>query len=151
MVHVTHDMDHVKTHGHEREGKKVRGSFLSLGIRPTRWEKKKKFGEMKTKKEEKNKKKEKKRERSEKKWEEENQAMGGGGVTPWEREKKEKGERETGFSWCSDSRSSIVRELKLVHATRAMCGYRNPNFSSKLQEVRVFSYTGSFSLKGRIV
>ena len=65
--------------------------------------------------------------------------------------KKEKGESERGFSWCSDSRSSIVLELKLVHTTRATCGYRNPNFSSKLQEVGVFSYTGSFSLKGRII
>ena len=37
----------------------------------------------------------------------------------------------------------------MVHATKSTCGYRNPNFSSKLQEVGVFSYTGSFSLKGR--
>ena len=62
-------------------------------------------------------------------------------------EKKKKGKRR--FSQCSDGRSSIVRELKLVHATRATCGYRNPNFSSNLQEVGDFSYTGSFSLKGR--
>ena len=35
------------------------------------------------------------------------------------------------------------QEKKLVHVTRVTCGYRNPNFWSKLQEVGVFSYTGS--------
>ena len=37
----------------------------------------------------------------------------------------------------------------MVHVTRVTRGYRNPNFSLKVQEVGVFSYTGSFSLKGR--
>ena len=63
---------------------------------------------------------------------------------------KEKGKGREGnrrFSQCFNSRSSIVRELKLVHATRATCGYRNPNFSSKLQEVGVFSYIGSSLFK----
>ena len=64
--------------------------------------------------------------------------------------KKKKGrEGKRRFSRCSDGRSLIVRELKLVHKTRATYGYRNPNFLSKLQEVGVLSYTGSFSLKGR--
>ena len=33
----------------------------------------------------------------------------------------------------------------MVHATRATRGYRNPSFSSQLQDVGVFSYTGSSS------
>ena len=134
-------MDHVKTHGHEREGRKVRGSFLSLGIRPTKWEKKKtimwdenKKGGKKIKRK-KRVKKEKEKGKEEKKWDEENQALGGGGGgshTVGER-KKEKGEREReDFSRCSDGQSSIVQELKLVHTTRAMRGYQNLNFSSKL-------------------
>ena len=63
-------------------------------------------------------------------------------------EKKEKGEREKeDFPGVLNGRSSIVRELKLVHATRATRVYRNPNFSSKLQEVGVFSYTNSSLFK----
>ena len=45
------------------------------------------------------------------------------------------------------SRNSSGQETKLVHATRATRGYRNPSFSSKLQEVGVFSYTGSSLLR----
>ena len=63
---------------------------------------------------------------------------------------REKGKGRKGnkrFSRCSDYRSSIVRKLKLVIATRATRGYRNPNFLSKLQEVRVFSFTGSSLFK----
>ena len=65
-----------------------------------------------------------------------------------ERKRKRERGKEKIFL-CSDGRSSIVLELKLVHVTRATCGYRNPNFASKLQEVGVFFYIGSFSLKGR--
>ena len=47
--------------------------------------------------------------------------------------KKEKGEKGKGrFSRYSDGWSSIVRDLKLVYATRATCDYRYPNFLSKL-------------------
>ena len=98
---------------------------------------------------EENKKERKRKEKEEKpKWKK-NQAM---------RERKsyrrgeEKGKGREGkrrFSHCSDGRSSIVRELKLVHATRATHGYRNQNFSSKLQEVGVFSYIGSSLFKSR--
>ena len=69
--------------------------------------------------------------------------LGRGGEKGKEREGKRR------FSRCSDDWSLIVRELKLVYTTRATCGYRDPNFSSKLQEVGVFSYIGFFSLKGR--
>ena len=53
---------------------------------------------------------------------------------------REKGKGREGkrrFSWCSEGRSLIVRDLKLVHATRATRGYRNLNFSLKPQEVGV--------------
>ena len=36
-------------------------------------------------------------------------------------------------------RNSSKQETKLVHAIRATCGYRNPNFLSKFQKVRVSS------------
>ena len=64
------------------------------------------------------------------------------------REKKMR-EGKRRFSRCYDGRSSIVRELKLVHATRTTRGYRNPNFSSKFQEVWFSPTLVSFSLKGR--
>ena len=64
-----------------------------------------------------------------------------------EKGKWRKGKRR--FSQCSDGRTSIVRELKLVHATRAMGGYQNLSFSSKLQEVGVFSYISSSLFKSR--
>ena len=52
-----------------------------------------------------------------------------------ERKKGKRREGKRRFSRCYDGRSSIVRELKLVYATRATRGYRNPIFLSKLQEV----------------
>ena len=64
-------------------------------------------------------------------------------IKSWGREGKRR------FSQCSDDRISIVRELKLVHVTRATRGYRNLNISSKLQEVGVFSYIGSSLFKSR--
>ena len=110
---------------------------------------------MKTKNDKKEKIKRKKREKKEKEKKmgktksekksgrgEKNQAVHG-------REKGKGRERKRRFSRCSDGRSSIVRELKLVHATRAAHGYRNPKFSSKLQEVGVFSYTSSSLFKSR--
>ena len=54
---------------------------------------------------------------------------------------KKKKKRKRRFSRCFDGRSSIVIELKLVHTMRATRGYQNPNFSSKLQGLGVFSYT----------
>ena len=44
---------------------------------------------------------------------------------------------------CSEGQKSICRELKLVYSTRAT------SRCQKQKEVGVFSYTGSFSLKGR--
>ena len=43
--------------------------------------------------------------------------------------KGKKGKRK--FSRCFDGRSLTVRELKSVHAMRAMCGYQNQRVSSK--------------------
>ena len=46
-------------------------------------------------------------------------------------ERERKGKKGKGkFSRRSNSRSSTVRELKSVHATRAMCGYQNLGVSS---------------------
>ena len=53
-----------------------------------------------------------------------------------EKEKKRrrrgrKGEKRKGrFSWRSDGRISMVRELKLIHATRATHRYQNLGVSS---------------------
>ena len=52
----------------------------------------------------------------------------GGKIRVWGREKGKEREGKRRFSRCSDGRSSIVRELKYVHATRATCRYQNPNF-----------------------
>ena len=60
--------------------------------------------------------------------------------------KKEKGSD----SRCYDSRKSLVRELKLVYAIRAMCGYQNQNFSSKFKKGRGFSYIGYFLPSGHV-
>ena len=63
---------------------------------------------------------------------------------------REKGKGREGkirFYRCFDGRSSIIRELKLVHAMRATHGYRNLSFSWKFQEVGVFSYTSSSLFK----
>ena len=69
-----------------------------------------------------------------------NQVMGENQAVGERKRKWERGKKK--ISRCSDDRSSIVQELKLVHTKRAMRGYQNLNFSSKLQEVGVFSYTG---------
>ena len=44
-------------------------------------------------------------------------------------------------------RNASGQETKLVHVMKATRGYRNPSFSSKLQKVGVFSYTGSSLFK----
>ena len=67
-----------------------------------------------------------------------------------ERRKKRKG---NDTSLCklqrTGGRNVSGQETKLVHATRATREYRNPSFSSKLQEIGVFSYTGSSLFKSR--
>ena len=111
-----------------------------IGREPIWWRRRRKKKGNKREKNEKEKKKMKKE--SGKK----NQALGK--IKSWGREKKGKGrEGEGRFSRCFDGRTLIVRELKLVRATRATHGYRNQNFSSKLQEVGVFSYTASSLFK----
>ena len=46
-------------------------------------------------------------------------------------------------------RNASGKKTKLVHATRAMRGYQKLRGFIAFQKVGVFSYTGSFSLKGR--
>ena len=62
-------------------------------------------------------------------------------------EKKEKGEREREDFLGVPTVGTL--ELKFVQATRATRGYQNSNFSLKLQEEGVFSYTGSSLFKSR--
>ena len=90
------------THGHEREERKVRGSILSLGIRPTKWKEKKtnnsvgwdenqKWRKKKNKKKEKRKERKKENKRRKKqKGEEENQAVEGESHTVGEKKKKKR-------------------------------------------------------------
>ena len=49
----------------------------------------------------------------------------------------------------TSGRNSSEQEAKLVYVIRPTRGYRNSNFSSKFQEVGVFSYTGSSLFKSR--
>ena len=66
-------------------------------------------------------------------------------------EEKKKRKKEKGSdSQCSDSRKSLVRELKLVYAIRATHEYQNPNFSSKFKKGRGLSYTGYFLPSGHV-
>ena len=114
-----------------------------IGRDPIRWRRRRKEKE-----------KEKKEERQEKEKEKEKQK--GGRVRESERKKRRREEKKRKGNNTSlrdfrrtDGRNASGQETKLVHTTRAMHGYRNPSFSSKLQEVGVFSYTGSFLFKSR--
>ena len=64
-----------------------------------------------------------------------------------ERRKKKGNDTSLPDLWRTDGRNGSGQETKLVHTMRATCWYRNPSFSSKLLEVGVFSYTGSFLFK----
>ena len=69
------------------------------------------------------------------------------------RKKKKKGKKNKVvqiFLRCSDSRSSVARELKLVYSIRATSRYQERKDSVlHAPRGRGFSYFGSFSLKGR--
>ena len=56
------------------------------------------------------------------------------------------------FLRCSEGRSLVARELKLVYSTKATSRYQEQE-DSVLHALRgrVFSYSGSFSFKGRVV
>ena len=60
----------------------------------------------------------------------------------WRKGERKKKTKRNDTSLCdlqlTDSRNSSEQEAKLVYVIRAMCGYRNPNFSSKFQKVGVF-------------
>ena len=43
-------------------------------------------------------------------------------IKSWGREKEKMREGKGRFSWCSDNWSSVILELKLVHAKRATRG-----------------------------
>ena len=63
---------------------------------------------------------------------------------------KEKNKIVPFFLRCSDGRSSVARELKLVYSTRAMSRYQERKDSVlHAPRGRAFSYSGSFSFKGR--
>ena len=73
-----------------------------------------------------------------------------------ERRERDKGERKKKnkvvhiFLRCSDRRSSVTREVKLVYSTRAMSRYQE--FKDSVLHAlrgRGFSYSGSFSFKSR--
>ena len=54
--------------------------------------------------------------------------------------------------WCSNGRSSVTRELKLVYSTRATSRYQEWEDSLlHAPRGRGFSYSGSFAFKGRVV
>ena len=68
-----------------------------------------------------------------------------------ERKKKEKEKNKVVqiFLRCSDGRSSLARELKLVYSTRATTRYQEQKDSVlHARRGRGFSYSGSFSFKG---
>ena len=69
------------------------------------------------------------------------------------RETKKKEEKVVHkFLRCSDGRSSAARELKLVYSTRGMSRYQEREDSMlHAPRGRGFSYSGSFSFKGRVV
>ena len=54
-----------------------------------------------------------------------------------ERKKKKRNGTSLRDLRLTDDRNSSEQEAKLVYAITAMRGYRNPNFSSKFQKVRV--------------
>ena len=64
-----------------------------------------------------------------------------------ERRKKKRNDPSLRDLRRTSGQNALGQETKLVHATRATRGYQNPSFSSKLQEVGVFSYTGSSLFK----
>ena len=67
-----------------------------------------------------------------------------------EEEKGKKNKVVQIFVRCSDGRSSVARELKLVYSTRATSRYQERKDSVlHAPRGRGFSYSGSFSLKGR--
>ena len=54
------------------------------------------------------------------------------------------------FLRCSDDRSSVARKLKLVYLTRATIRYQErKDLVLHAPRGRGFSYSGSFSFKGR--
>ena len=77
-----------------------------IGREPIRWRRRRK---------------EKKRRKKTKVEKKENEVVGGKTLHGEKKEKGREGKRR--FSRCSDGRSSIVRDLKLVHTMRATCGY----------------------------
>ena len=52
-------------------------------------------------------------------------------------EKKKRNGTSLCYLWLTGGRNSSKQEAKLVYAIRATSGYRNPNFSSKFQNVGV--------------
>ena len=59
-------------------------------------------------------------------------------------------EEKKGLSRCSDGRSSVAREVKLVYSTRATTRYQERKDSVlHTSRGRGFSYSDSFSFKGR--
>ena len=66
------------------------------------------------------------------------------------KEKKKKNKVVQIFLRCSDGRSSVIRELKLVYSTRATSRYQERKDSVlHAPRGRGFSYSNSFSFKGR--
>ena len=67
-----------------------------------------------------------------------------------EKKKKNKNKVVQFFLRCSDSRSSVARELKLVYSTRATNRYQERKDSVlHAPKGRGFSYSGSFLFKRR--
>ena len=65
-----------------------------------------------------------------------------------EKERKKKNKFVQNFLRCSDDRSSVARELKLVYSTRATSRYQERKDSMlHASRGRGFSYLGSFSFK----
>ena len=109
-----------------------------IGREPIWWRRRRKEKEKEKKEERKEKEKEKERERKRKN-KKEGECVRLRGKRDGERRKKRKGNgtslpdlRQT------NDRNTSGQETKLVHTTKAMRRYRNPSFSSKLQEVGVF-------------
>ena len=119
MTHHTRYMDHVMTHGHEREEgslwdkkKKIkegerRKGHVSRRRRVGRWEEISHLDQI-----------------GEREGEEEKENEGRENESMGEKE-KERGRGKKRISRCSDGQSLTVRELKLVHTAGATRGYQN--------------------------
>ena len=66
------------------------------------------------------------------------------------KKKKEKNKVVQFLLWCSNGRSSVARELKFFYLIRARSRYQERKDSVlHTSRGRGFSYSGSFSFKGR--